>query len=312
MAVFKIQHITKYQYDAPIKESANQLKIFPLNIEEQEILSHELEITGNPLLNKFVDYWDNLGAFFTILYVEKELVIDSKLIVRVNPRIKLTDIASVNSDWKLYKTEHINDLKFLDYCQITRIDKFIEVDNLIASIHPQQKSPLEVLFELSHYIFESFEYVKGITTIETTVSEIWEQKNGVCQDFAHLLLYMLRSIGMPARYVSGYVCPNKNGMRGEGATHAWVEAWIPNNGWVGVDPTNDVFTDENYVKLSVGRDFKDCTPMKGSFKGPANESLNVYVSVGYEDGYVFQQHNDVTLGNPLVEINTIDAQLMQQ
>ncbi len=312
MAVFKIQHITKYQYDAPIKESANQLKIFPLNIEEQEILSHELEITGNPTLNKFIDYWDNTGAYFTILSVEKELVMDSKLMVRVKPRVKLTEIASVKADWKLYATEHVNDLKFLDYCQITRIAKFSEVDTLIASINPKQKPPLDVLFELSHYIFENFQYVKGITTIETTVSEIWEQKKGVCQDFAHLLLYILRSLGVPARYVSGYVCPNKDGMRGEGATHAWVEAWIPNDGWVGVDPTNDVFTNENYVKLSVGRDFKDCTPMKGAFKGPANESLNVYVSVGYEDGYVFQQNNDVLLGNSSVEVNTNASHLMGQ
>ena len=302
MAVFKIQHITKYQYDAPIKESANQLKVFPLVNDEQEILNHELEITGNPTLNKFVDYWGNSCAFFTILFVEKELVIDSKLIIRIKPRVKLINLPSLKEDWALYKNSHKYDLKFMDYCLTTRIEKSNEIENLVATMQPFQKSPLDTLFEFSHYIFENFQYVKGITTIETTVNEIWEQKKGVCQDFAHFLIYILRSLGMPTRYVSGYVCPNKNGMRGEGATHAWVEAWIPNDGWVGVDPTNDVFTDENYVKLSVGRDFKDCTPVKGSFKGPANESLNVYVSVGYEDGYVFQQHNDVQLPNLSVEI----------
>ncbi len=302
MAVFKIQHITKYQYDAPIKESANQLKVFPLVNDEQEILNHELEISSNPGLNKFVDYWGNTGAFFTILFVEKELMIDSKLIIRVKPRVKLSNLQSVKEDWALYKNSHIHDLKFKDYCLIARIEKSNEIENLVATMQPYLKSPLNTLFEFSHYIFENFQYVKGITTIETTVNEIWEQKKGVCQDFAHFLIYILRSLGMPTRYVSGYVCPNKNGMRGEGATHAWVEAWIPNDGWVGVDPTNDVFTDENYVKLSVGRDFKDCTPVKGAFKGPANESLNVYVSVGYEDGYVFQQHNDVQLPNQIIEV----------
>ena len=138
--------------------------------------------------------------------------------------------------------------------------------------------------KMQHYIFNNFQYIKGITTIETTVAEILEHRSGVCQDFAHVMLEILRSLQIPGRYVSGYICPNKNGMRGEGATHAWVEAWIPGSGWTGIDPTNNVWVTNHHVKLAVGRNFNDCSPVKGTFKGPARQSLSVFVSVGYEDG----------------------------
>ena len=106
---------------------------------------------------------------------------------------------------------------------------------------------------------------------------------------------MLRTVKIPCRYVSGYICPNKNGMRGEGATHAWVEAWIPGYGWAGIDPTNNSWISNTHVKLAIGRSFHDCSPVKGVFKGPANQKLFVNVSVGYEDGNVFEDINKVKL-----------------
>jgi transglutaminase-like putative cysteine protease len=113
------------------------------------------------------------------------------------------------------------------------------------------------------------------------------------------MLQILRTLNIPCRYVSGYICPNKNGMRGEGATHAWVEAFIPDHGWAGIDPTNNVWVTNTHVKLSVGKDFNDCTPVKGTFKGPAKQNLSVYVSIGYEDGHVFEEVNNVELQTQL-------------
>ena len=133
-------------------------------------------------------------------------------------------------------------------------------------------------------MFENFTYQKGITTVETTLDEIWKIKSGVCQDFAHILLVLLRSVKIPARYVSGYICPNKNGMRGEGATHAWVEAYIPFYGWLGLDPTNNCIVNENHVRLAVGKNFTDCSPVKGTYRGTSNHTLEVAVTVSYEDG----------------------------
>jgi transglutaminase-like putative cysteine protease len=119
---------------------------------------------------------------------------------------------------------------------------------------------------------------------------------------------------IPCRYVSGYICPHKNGMRGEGATHAWVEAWLPGYGWAGIDPTNNVWVEDKHVKLAVGRNFTDCSVVKGSYKGTSRQDLFVYVSVGYEDGMTFEETNRVQMEKiaSAKEREEIQAQQQQQ
>jgi transglutaminase-like putative cysteine protease len=134
--------------------------------------------------------------------------------------------------------------------------------------------------------------------VETTLDEVWTLKAGVCQDFAHMLLVMLRIIRVPARYVSGYICPNKNGMRGESATHAWVEAYIPDYGWLGLDPTNNCIAGELHVRLAVGRNFSDCSPVKGTYKGMSEHKLEVGVSVSYEDGQTVEEASTILTPQP--------------
>jgi transglutaminase-like putative cysteine protease len=112
------------------------------------------------------------------------------------------------------------------------------------------------------------------------VDELWSLQAGVCQDFAHLLLYMLRLMGIPGRYISGYICPGNREWRGEGATHAWAEAWLPDTGWVGIDPTNKCLAGERHVRLATGRSFSDCTPVKGTYKGAIDHKLEVTVKFG--------------------------------
>jgi transglutaminase-like putative cysteine protease len=115
------------------------------------------------------------------------------------------------------------------------------------------------------------------------MDEVLKLKAGVCQDFAHILVLMLRLLNIPARYISGYICPNHNGMRGEGATHAWAEAYLPDYGWLGIDPTNNCIANETHVRLAVGRNFSDCSPVKGVYKGSSGHLLEVKVSVEYRD-----------------------------
>ena len=127
------------------------------------------------------------------------------------------------------------------------------------------------------------------------------------------MLQMLRTLRIPCRYVSGYICPNKDGMRGQGATHAWLEVWIPEYGWAGIDPTNNTWITNTHVKLAIGRNFNDCSPVKGSFKGPANQKLSVYVSVGYEDGHIFEEVNNVKMiEQPSSSENGISESIMSQ
>ena len=294
MPVFKIQHITKYIYDRPVRESANQIKIFPFNKPGQEILSHELHITDEPSINKFNDYWGNTVGFFTVARAHQELVIDSRLIAKTFFH-EINETLSTSRDWMVLEKEIAGDIILLDLSTQEKIRSQENIRKILDDIAVENLSPLQCVKKCSQYIFEQFQYLKGITDIETTIDEILEFRSGVCQDFAHVLSQLLRTTGIPSRYVSGYICPNKNGMRGEGATHAWVEAYIPNSGWVGIDPTNNCFVNEHHIQLAVGRNFSDCTPIKGTFKGPANHELMVFVSVGYEDGTIFEDENTVKL-----------------
>lgn len=294
MPVFQIQHITKYKYDRPVRESANQIKIFSFNKPGQEILSHEIVISEEPSVNKFNDYWGNTVGFFTVPQAHEELIIDSRLIAKTSP-ICLEEQLSTPKDWDLLKEETFSSILLPDLARMEKIRSQEKIQLILDHISIDNCSPLEAAMRYSRFIFEQFKYVKGITNVETTIDEILEFRSGVCQDFAHVLLQLLRTVGIPSRYVSGYICPNKNGMRGEGATHAWVDAYIPNMGWIGIDPTNNCFAHEHHIQLAVGRDFSDCTPVKGTFKGPANHELMVYVSVGYEDGTIFEDENEVTM-----------------
>lgn len=292
MPVFKIHHITKYQYDGPVKESINEIRIYPYQCPEQEVLQHNLIITGNPIVHTSQDYWNNITGTFNLLPPHKQLVIESKLIVRTTASAEFEP--NINSGFPELENEVNSQLRLLELSTPDKVEKQDATSQIIDSIYDANKTIASIVKDSSQYIFDNFQYTKGITTIETTVDEILEHRGGVCQDFAHVLLQILRTMKIPSRYVSGYICPNKNGMRGEGATHAWIEALIPGYGWAGIDPTNNVWVTNKHIKLAVGRNFNDCTPIKGTFKGSADQNLSVYVSVGYEDGKTFEELNDVS------------------
>jgi transglutaminase-like putative cysteine protease len=293
MPVFKIHHITRYIYDRPVKESVNEIRIFPYSAPVQEVLQNELIITGQPDLHYFYDYWQNKVAVFTLASPHPELVIESRLLVRINS--SPDTYLNFNSGKDSLIQEVNQNLQLLELTKADPISFPADIELILQHIVQPWKSVAAIVQDCSQYIFQHFQYIKGITNIETTVDEILQHRAGVCQDFAHVMLQILRSLGVPSRYVSGYICPNKNGMRGEGATHAWVEAWIPGHGWAGIDPTNNVWVTNTHVKLAVGRNFSDCSPVKGTFKGPAKQTLFVHVTVSYEDGHTFQDINTVKL-----------------
>lgn len=293
MAVFKIVHLTKYQYNYPIKESINEIRLFPHHFENQEVLQYQLLITHNPDVDISVDYYGNRVGNFNVLDAHTEMTIESRMLVRVNHSLKIPDIdaTSVND----IEDEKQKSILLLRLCYIDDIEKQNEINEILKKINIENKSIIEIAQQCNIYVFENFTYTKGITNIETTVDEILTLKKGVCQDFAHILLQLLRTAGIPSRYVSGYICPNESGLRGEGATHAWVEIYTSKQGWLGLDPTNNIWTMDNHVRLSVGRNFTDCSPIKGTFKGLARQTLSVCVSIGYEDGRQFEEINDVQL-----------------
>lgn len=299
MSVFKIVHTTKYQYNWTIKESINEIRLFPHNFENQDVLQFELLISNNPQVEISKDYYGNRVGNFNILEAHDETIIESRFIVRVNhsrkiPEIEDTTVHDLESEKE--KSIYLQRL-----CIPETISKKNQINSILNKINLPEKSIITIAKQCNEYVFNNFTYTKGITNIETTVDEILEIKKGVCQDFANVLLQLLRTVGIPSRYVSGYICPNENDFRGEGATHAWVEIYTPKQGWLGLDPTNNIWTMDNHVKLSVGRNFYDCSPVKGTYKGFAKQKLSVCVSIGYEDGRQFEEINDVELQKITIE-----------
>lgn len=292
MPVYKIHHVTRYEYDVPVRESVSEIKLTPYVCAEQETLKHELIITNSPSVELYDDYWKNKTGTFNIIPPHQSLVIESKLLIRTlnTSRINVT----IQDGFDTLKKDIALSLQLLEL-SLPEIITSDDAINVIIQTMPPGKNVAENVEYFSGFIFKNFKYVKDVTTTTTTVDDILSHKAGVCQDFAHVLLQLLRTLGIPSRYVSGYICPNKNGMRGEGATHAWVEAWLPGYGWAGIDPTNNTWVMDAHVKLAVGRHFKDCTPIKGTFKGSARQTLSIYVSVGYEDGHIFDELNNVNM-----------------
>lgn len=300
MSKFKIRHITRYLYEVPVRDSANQIILYPLNDAHQETLQHTVHITGDPEVEIHSDYYGNEVGTFTHSKPHNELVIDSRLVVVTKSKPMPTVRLSKDDQWKFYDSIAYQ-VPYIDFLKVPKSESIPEIEELISQEEFKNKTPLELANIFCTYIFENFAYKKGITTVETTIDEIWKIKSGVCQDFAHVLLVMLRKFKIPARYVSGYICPHKNGMRGEGATHAWVEAYIPDYGWLGIDPTNNVLVNETHVRLAVGKNFSDCSPVKGTYRGTSNHTLEVSVSVEYEDGMV--EHGETENNIPEPEVS---------
>ena len=293
MSKFKIRHTTKYTYETTVRDSANQIMLYPIKDIHQEILQHSIMITGNPVVDVYFDSFGNQVGTFTHARPHQELVIDSKLLVETFYHRMPDDSTPQELQW-LELTTLKHQLEFIDFLRQERFDALPELENIIEAERCKNCTPLETAKHFCDYIYTQFEYKKGITTVESTLDEVWKLRSGVCQDFAHILLVMLRLTNIPSRYVSGYICPKKNGMRGEGATHAWVEAYIPFYGWLGLDPTNNSLVNEAHVRLAVGKNFSDCSPVKGTYRGTSNHTLDVAVSVAYEDGLITDGEHEIS------------------
>lgn len=278
MPEYRIKHITRYTYPSPVIDSANQVMLFPINDEQQEVKKHELIITHHPAVEIFTDYFGNKTGIFSVIKPHTELTIQSNIEVITKEVLLPGSDAAPETQWDNLVMIR-EQFPYMDFMLQENFEAHDEVATVVKSMMNETVSPFAAAQQMSAFVYNSFEYKKGITSVETQVDEIWRLKAGVCQDFAHILLVMLRLVGIPARYVSGYICPKNHELRGEGATHAWVEAYIPFYGWLGLDPTNNCIVSDRHVRLAIGRSFTDCTPVKGTYKGSSEHKLEVSVVI---------------------------------
>jgi transglutaminase-like putative cysteine protease len=278
MPEFKIQHITKYTYEGMVRDSANQIILYPIKDEYQDVVHHELHITGNPVVDTHIDYYGNEVGSFTYSEQHSVMLINSKLSVTTRQRpLPVNDIFP-DQQWEYLKQIQYM-VPYIDFLKQEYFEGLPELQIIVDQERLRDDTPYQIALRFCSYVYQNFDYIKGVTTVETTLDEVWKLKAGVCQDFAHILMVMLRLLKIPARYVSGYICTNSSTMRGEGATHAWAEAYIPDYGWLGIDPTNNCIANETHVRLAVGRNFSDCSPVKGVYKGSSGHKLEVAVNV---------------------------------
>lgn len=283
MPEFNIKHITKYTYDSPVKDSVNHIILYPKEDEYQKVLKHDLKISGKPRVDTFIDYYGNQVGFFSYSERHRELEIYSELTVSTTAKEPPSETMFGDLEWEEIQILR-HQVPYIDYLKWEAFDGIQELREITSLALEKNSTPYQTAIRYCELVYEKFNYIQGVTTVQTRLDEIWQLQAGVCQDFAHILSQMLRMVNIPAKYVSGYICPNKNGIRGEGATHAWVEAYIPSYGWLGLDPTNNCIADETYVILAYGRSFNDCSPVKGVYKGASNHKLAVQVIVGYDNG----------------------------
>ncbi|SEQ02419.1 Transglutaminase-like enzyme, putative cysteine protease [Hyunsoonleella jejuensis] len=295
MPLYYIKHITKYSYSGNVFDGANQIRLYPFNNEFQKIVSQRVLINGNPNVHLYQDFYHNFVGSFMMVEPHNFLSIESDVEVITNPVVFPEDSATPEEQWQFLKTLK-NDTQFIDYLKYITFDGTPEIFEMIKEKDLSTISPYKVALEFCDFIYTNFKYIQGITNVDSKLDLVWQLKAGVCQDFTNILLQMVRMLGIPARYVSGYICPGDSKTRGEGATHAWIEVYIPFYGWLGLDPTNNLVASEHHVKLAVGRNYKDCAPVNGVYKGHVTDSLYVKVHVSTTKNY-----NDISVAPTDVE-----------
>ena len=293
---YSVVHETRYAYTAPVSQSWQLARLTPRMLPWQKLLSHALQI--DPPADERRDELDSFGnrvTHFGLYGAHRVLSVRMDCLVEVGERPAVVVPAegqAQHSDaatWEgvrdtVRREPQLDDLVPAGMCEPTPLVPLSEAARQYAAASFGRGRPwLEAVADVMHRIHADFEFEPGATTVSTSVDEVLYQKRGVCQDFAHLMLACLRGMGLPARYVSGYLLtdppPGMARLMGADASHAWVAAYSPRHGWVEFDPTNDQLADPRYITLAWGADFADVVPLRGVILGGGEQRMTVEVSV---------------------------------
>jgi transglutaminase-like putative cysteine protease len=270
--ILEVQHETRFTYTEPVAESVTELRMEPVSDPDQSCRSFHLAVSPSAEPARYQDGFGNSVHHFNLLPAHEEVRLLAASIVETHPRRR--DLSGSRATYPL--ALDVADLGVLDFLHFRGpVRPTPRLGPVLDALRPRPGNPLGGLVErVSSYIHEHFQYARDVTLASSPIDDVLEQGKGVCQDFTHLMVAVLRSFGVPARYVSGYI----HRVNKESQSHAWCEAWLPDLGWVGIDPTNDCLADEVFVKVAVGRDFTDVPPNKGIYRGRARESIHVRVA----------------------------------
>jgi transglutaminase-like putative cysteine protease len=287
---YSIRHLTKFRYSTPVSESMMELRMHPRSEGLQRCLNFQVNVTPRTRVQQYRDYMGNVVHHFDVPGAHRQLTIIAESMVDVAPRetlpAELGDDAWGQLDAQLANGDFWEMLAPSQFAQWTAlIEEFAQELHVPTADRARERDPLELIAELNAAVYRAIAYVPKSTRVDSPVDDALRNRQGVCQDYSHIMIALVRRMGIPCRYVSGHLF-HKAGSKTrstEGATHAWVEAYLPVLGWVGFDPTNNVWADETHVRTAVGRDYADVPPTRGVFKGDAGSELTVAVRVAPSD-----------------------------
>jgi len=287
---FQVRHRTEYEYESEVSSSYGQLHLLPRELPGQRCLS--AEVTIDPVAEEYrerVDFFGNRVSFLAIHEPHRALTVTASSLVEVDARPERTSLVG-GRPWE-HAREAVRSGQVPDPVEAAEFvlgSPLAEAADIYREYASASFTPgrdlLDAVSSLSARIHADFRYEPGSTSVTTPLAEVFEQRKGVCQDFAHLGIACLRSVGLPARYVSGYLetdppagLPRLTGVDG---SHAWFSLLVPEAGWIDVDPTNDQLVNGRYIVTAYGRDYRDVPPMNGViYTEGKTETLNVVVDV---------------------------------
>ena len=261
----EVVHSTHYKYSSPIAETVMEVRLRPMDGNGQRCLEFKLDVSSGIKPRDYRDGYGNHVHYFNLVRPHTRLSITSRSVVETGGELDADPGEELVYDFLRFRSP------------VKDVPGIRDLARRHSIGDPNSASNVEAALDgLTLAISREFAYDRAVTNVYSAVDDVLELKAGVCQDFAHLFIAVARAMGVPARYVSGYI-HTPGGRSSASASHAWAEGWVPGRGWVGYDATHPVRTSENHVRLAVGRDYTDAAPTRGIYVGSATGSMEVRV-----------------------------------
>lgn len=280
---YAVRHFTRYRYSRPVWESAMEVRMHPRSEHMQRCFTFQLSVSPRSRIFTYGDHLGNLVHHFDIPAPHHHLTVIADALVEVDPPDPLPESIGEEA-WK----ELDGMIEHDDYWDMLRPSYFASSSDELHKLAKEfdvssrdGQDPLQLLLSLNSKMYRAFDYVKASTNVDSPIDDALRTRQGVCQDFAHIMTALVRNLRIPCRYVSGYLHHSIEHVdrSADGATHAWVEALLPGLGWIGLDPTNDLVVGDRHIRTAIGRDYSDVPPTVGVMKGSGASEMQVRVRV---------------------------------
>jgi transglutaminase-like putative cysteine protease len=287
---YNVRHITEFRYSAPITQSVMEVRMQPRSEGYQRCLDFRLTVTPGTKVQFYQDFLGNIVHHFDVPGEHRQLNLVADSQVEIRPLPALPDSLPAGS-WRDFGTNEYDMVLPSHFAHATPL-----FEELVRELNAKRRDdPLSLLRELTGRLYDAFEYAPESTAVDSPIDDALRHRKGVCQDFTHIMIALVRPLGIPARYVSGYLYHDNGARSAPDASHAWMEALLPGLGWVGFDPTNNLIAGERHIRVALGRDYADVPPTRGVFKGSADTELRVAVRVSRAE--------DTTTGEPVPRVH---------